>query len=510
MPTPKNHWFSHRLSKNKSELNAIYQALDKSHAIIEFDLNGTILHANKNFLDTMGYALTEVVGHHHRIFAGKEYAESSEYQDFWQKLRQGQFFSSQYKRLGKNGKEVWIEATYNPILDKKGTPYKIIKFATDITEKALGQAERRSILSAIDRSQAIIHFDLDGTILEANENFLSVMGYSLKEIKGQHHSMFVESSFAESSEYRRFWEELRQGKFQSAQYKRIGKNGKEIWIEASYNPILGLNGTPCKIIKIASDLTPRKLANKQLANDFQNNIGNLVNSVGHSINQMQTTSQGLSQTASETSTRSTSVTAASEQLAFSIQHISQQTDHSSNIIQTAVSETELTGKLVEELVTSTNKITNIVELISRIAEQTNLLAMNATIEAAHAGEAGKGFAVVASEVKKLAQETATATGDIAGQISTIQLISQKTENSIQEITKIVQEIDTASSEIATSIDQQSAATREVSANILEVQQASSETGHSASMLTSVAEELSSQSTQLQDRVSNFLNKVREM
>lgn len=242
-----------------ADSKAVLAALDRSQATIEFDLSGTILHANQNFLSLMEYELSELVGKHHRMFVDRTYADSQEYQEFWQKLKSGQFMSSEFKRITKSGKEVWIQATYNPILDRGGKPCKVIKFAVDITADKLKRADAAGQLAAINKSQAVIEFEMDGTIIDANANFLSAMGYSLDEVKGKKHSMFVEPAFANSAEYAKLWETLRSGQFLSAEYKRIGKGGKEVWIQASYNPINDMNGKPFKVVKFATDITASKL-----------------------------------------------------------------------------------------------------------------------------------------------------------------------------------------------------------------------------------------------------------
>jgi methyl-accepting chemotaxis protein len=220
------------------EQNAKLDALNKSQAVIEFQLDGTILTANENFLKTMGYTLEEIKGKHHSLFVELEYKNSLDYQKFWQKLRSGDFQTAEYKRIGKNGKEIWIQASYNPILDLSGKPFKVVKYATDITAQKLEYANFVGQMNAIGRSQAVIEFQLDGTIITANDNFLKTVGYTLDEIQGKHHSMFVEPEYRNSSDYQMFWHRLRDGEFQTAEYKRFGKNGKEIWIQASYNPIL--------------------------------------------------------------------------------------------------------------------------------------------------------------------------------------------------------------------------------------------------------------------------------
>jgi methyl-accepting chemotaxis protein len=230
-------------------------ALDRAQAVIEFNLDGTIITANQNFLTVLGYTLEEIQGKHHGMFVEDAYRAGPEYKLFWQKLNAGEYLSDEYKRIGKGGREVWIQASYNPIFDDKGKPVRIVKFATDVTEQKKISADSAGQLAAISRAQAVIEFNLDGTIITANDNFLKVLGYSLDEIKGKHHGMFVEDSYRASAEYKAFWQKLTTGEYLSDEYKRIGKGGREVWIQASYNPIFNLNGKPYKVVKFATDVT---------------------------------------------------------------------------------------------------------------------------------------------------------------------------------------------------------------------------------------------------------------
>lgn len=236
-------------------------AIGKSQAVIEFDLEGNILTANDNFLNAMGYQLDEIKGKHHRMFVDDHYQKSAEYKAFWARLARGEYDSGQYKRIGKNGKEVWIQASYNPIMDSNNKPYKVVKYATDVTVDVMRNADYSGQLAAISKSQAVIEFALDGTILNANENFLNVLGYRLDEVKGQHHRIFVDSADQQSAAYRQFWERLGHGEFDAGQYKRIAKNGREVWIQASYNPIMDANNKPVKVVKYATDITGEKIRN---------------------------------------------------------------------------------------------------------------------------------------------------------------------------------------------------------------------------------------------------------
>ena len=241
------------------------EAISKSQAVIEFNLDGTIVTANENFLKTLGYSLSEIQGKHHSMFVEPAMRDSAAYREFWASLNRGQYQAGEYKRIGKGGKEVWIQASYNPVLDRNGKVSKVIKLATDITAEKLGSMEDAGMIAAIGRAQAVIAFNLDGTVVTANENFLKTLGYSLGEIQGKHHSMFVEPAMRDSAAYREFWASLNRGEYQAAEYKRIGKGGKEVWILASYNPILDEKGKPFKVVKFATDVTQQKLRTADLA-----------------------------------------------------------------------------------------------------------------------------------------------------------------------------------------------------------------------------------------------------
>ena len=243
-------------------------AIHKSHAVITFDMDGTILFANSRFLDEMGYTLPEIEGRHHRILVEPSYAHGSEYAALWRNLSKGRYQEGQFRRFGKNGREVWLQASYNPVFDTSGMPVKVVQFATFVTHDKLRQADQQGQIAAIHKSQCIAAFGLDGTVLDANENFLDLVGYRLGEVRGRHHRMFVEPGFAASDAYAEFWASLARGEFQSGEYRRMGKDGRDIWLRATYNPILDMNGQPFKVVKYATDVT----ADKLLQADFTGQI----------------------------------------------------------------------------------------------------------------------------------------------------------------------------------------------------------------------------------------------
>ncbi|WP_426087082.1 methyl-accepting chemotaxis protein [Janthinobacterium sp. PSPC1-1] len=254
---------SHVSHSQDLDLQAINTALNRVQAVIEFELDGTILHANDNFLRVVGYTLAEVQGKHHAIFCDPEYVKTAEYGDFWAKLGRGEFDQGEYRRRARDGREVWINASYNPIIDADGKPYKVIKFATDITASKRRNADYEGRIDAISKAQAVIEFRLDGTIIRANDNFLASVGYTLAEIEGKHHRMFCAPDYANSEEYAQFWQKLGKGEFDAGEYKRVTKDGREIWLNASYNPIFDAEGRPFKVVKFANDITALKMRNAE-------------------------------------------------------------------------------------------------------------------------------------------------------------------------------------------------------------------------------------------------------
>lgn len=498
-------------------------AIQKSQAVAEFEMDGTIITANENFLRVMGYTLAEVKGRHHSMFVDEFTRSGAEYREFWARLNRNEYQTGEYKRLGKGGKEVWIQATYSPIVDKAGIPFKVVQYANDVTKTKLRTADYIGQIAAISKAQAVIEFKLDGSIVTANENFLTLMGYTLDEIQGRHHRIFVDSVFAASSEYQRMWEDLNAGRLQSGRFKRLGKGGREVWIQGSYFPILDLNNRPWKVVKYANDVTAMRRVEVSLEQTSQTLAGAAreLTSVSQQMasNAEETAAQAnvASAAAEQVSKNVTTVSTGAEEMGASIKEIAKSANEAAKVATAAVKVAERTNATVGKLGESSAEIGNVIKVITSIAQQTNLLALNATIEAARAGEAGKGFAVVANEVKELAKQTAKATEDISRKIEAIQGDTKGAVEAIAQIGRIINQINDIQNTIASAVEEQTATTSEISRNVGEaakgsneiaqnitsVAQAARSTTEGASDTKRSADELSKMALDLQQLVSQF-------
>lgn len=446
-----------------SDFQGKIDAINKSQAVIEFTLDGKIQFANDNFLNAMGYQFEEIKQQHHKIFVDDQTAESEEYKTFWKKLNLGEFIVGEFKRVAKNKNEVWISASYNPIFDMTGKPFKVVKYATVITKEKLINAEYQGKINAIGKSQAVIEFNLDGTIIYANDNFLAAMGYSLEEIQGQHHRMFAEPEFAASEEYSIFWKNLNKGNFQSGEFKRLGKGKKEVWINATYNPIFDMNGKVFKIVKYANDITANK--KREL----------LIN---HAVKELNKAIGGISTVYNSTKQASNEAKQFAQKGEIVVNDTLGQIADVKSILGVATNS-------LDSLKETAFEANNIIKVVNEISYKTELLALNASIEAARAGSAGKGFAVVAEEVGRLSEKTQAAIAQVEEILTRIQKDVEtvasglmkgnlKSETAVAKVNEAkevisnmlgkIETVDVEFGGIAHSIQQQSSMVEELSGN----------------------------------------------
>lgn len=397
----------------------LQQSIDQSLARIEFRPDGIILDANDNFLSAIEYRLEEIQGKHHRMFVEPAYAGSDEYRRFWKRLGNGETFSGQFKRVARNNRSIWIDATYFPVLCRDGSVKKVVKFARDITAFKEREQLMLGLNDAVNQQFAVIEFTTDGIILDANENFQNAMGYSLSEIVGKHHAMFVSDAYRQSSDYALFWKRLAMGERFSGEYSRVARGGREIWISASYNPIINGDGKVERIVKYAVDITESITRRRHAAQ--------ISEAISQSVDQFSSTITDISANVSRTA----------------------------NLANDARSVATKTCEAVQSLDDSSRVIGKIVEVIQELADQTNLLALNATIESARAGDAGRGFAVVASSVKDLAKQTAVATKNIEMTVDEIQRDIQEVVKATSSISKSVTEVNDNMTTIAAAVEEQS-------------------------------------------------------
>lgn len=554
----------HNVTEEKlrnADIHGQFEALNKVMGVISFEMDGTITDINDNFLEVVGYTREEVIGKHHRMFASPEVANSAAYAEFWAKLNRGEYDAGEYQRVGKGGRDIWLQASYNPIMDMNGKPFKVVKFATEITEAKLQTLNYEGQIEAINKAMGVISFNMDGTIQEVNDNFLQVVGYSRDQVVGKHHRMFAPPEIGNSPAYTEFWAKLNRGEFDTGEYERVGNGGKEIWLQASYNPIFDLNGKPYKVVKFAADITEQKQLQmtvesvlsatsvvmnamaegdltKFMEGEYEGEFALLQQAINDTVGKMASVVQDIAEAAisisssageisqgnidlsqrTEEQASSLEETASSmEELTSTVRQNSDNARQANQLAADAREKAEKGGSVIQNAIeamaaisASSKKVADIIGVIDEIAFQTNLLALNAAVEAARAGEQGRGFAVVASEVRNLAQRSAAAAKEIKELINDsgdkVREGSELVDESgrtLDEIVEGAKKVGDIISEIAAAGVEQTSGIEQVNKAVTQMDEMTQQNAALVEQAAAAGESLDEQGKSLQDMMAFF-------